>query len=58
MLVQKKITGAQSLNNAVASATLAWNTGGQSETKMLNAFEVEVFPFTKRAIVAKDMLNV
>ena len=54
LLVQKKKNfGAKFINNTVVSAIVAWNTGRQYPTKMLNALQLEVFPYTKRAIVAK-----
>ena len=52
-LKEKNFNG-RSVNNAVTPATVAWNTGGQNPAKLLNALQLEVFPYTKRAIVAKD----
>ena len=56
--LKEKNFEAKFVNRAVVSATLAWNTGAKSQTRVLTALSLSVFPFTKNAVVFKDLKRV
>ena len=55
---KEKNFGAKFVNRAVASATLAWNTGAKSQIRVLTALSLPVFPFTRTAAISKDLKRV
>ena len=51
---KERYFGAKSVNLALASASMSWNIGKASQTKLLNALNLAIFPYTLQAFVRKD----
>ena len=55
---KEKYFGAKSVNLALASASMAWNIGQFSQTKIMNALKLSAFPYTTQNAIRKDKIRI
>ena len=51
---KEKFFGVEAVRTAVASAITSWNIGANSLLGILNALDLEIFPYTNRRVMVKD----